>query len=71
MKPFIIRYAKAQLDDRPQGRRRSRYNVAVESVTVGGGNDLAIDVKEGEAAVTGSEMTRAIGDPTNDEPTDR
>jgi hypothetical protein len=71
MKPFIIRYAKAQLVIGPQSRTKTAYNVALESITIGGGKDLAIDVEDGEAAQTGSTITRAMVDPTKDEPTDR
>jgi hypothetical protein len=71
MQPFIIKYAKERPKTKHYGTIAYEYNNEVECSLMTDNSTLIIDSKVFLTECTGSTMTKAEVDPTNDEPTDR
>lgn len=68
MEPFIVRYAKTRPLERPV---LLKYDPESERSIVAGSSSYAVDLGDGFSRMTGSTLTEAPNDTTNDEPTDR
>jgi len=70
LEPFIARYGEHNCSN-VLPTAAVRYMPEKELLFDEKRNCIAIESKEASIDITGSTITRAVGDPTRDEPTDR
>jgi hypothetical protein len=71
VRPFAARYAVRDERYDDWADAQTRYDVAAESLVLAHSGQLLIDRPDMLARATGTYITKAGGDPTRDEPTDR